>query len=74
MLPIARNIFDPMDFTPMTLDKIPNINRKTTPAFELALPVLFLSCVQHIAEIPEGIAKMPLYVVEYLKRYSNELG
>jgi hypothetical protein len=43
ILPFARNVFDPMDFTPMVLDAIPNIKRKTTPAFELALPVLFLS-------------------------------
>lgn len=67
MLPFARNVFDPMDFTPMVLDSIPNINRKTTPSFELALPVLFLSGIQHIAEIPEGMAKMPDYVVDYLK-------
>ena len=67
MLPFARNVFDPMDFTPMVLDSIPNINRRTTPAFELALPVLFLSGIQHIAEIPEGMAKQPKYVVDYLK-------
>ncbi|PZX91872.1 glycoside hydrolase family 97 protein [Flavobacterium aquariorum] len=67
MLPFARNVFDPMDFTPMVLDSIPNIKRKTTPAFELALPVLFLSGIQHIAETPAGMAKMPKYVVDYLK-------
>ncbi|MBI9039839.1 glycoside hydrolase family 97 protein [Lutibacter sp.] len=67
MLPFARNAFDPMDFTPMVLDTIPNIKRKTTPAFELALPVLFLSGIQHIAEIPEGMAKQPQYVIDYLK-------
>lgn len=67
MLPFARNVFDPMDFTPMVLDTIPNIKRKTTPAFELALPVLFLSGIQHIAETPVGMAKMPKYVVDYLK-------
>lgn len=67
MLPFARNVFDPMDFTPMVLDFIPNIKRKTTPAFELALPVLFLSGIQHIAETPVGMAKMPKYVVDYLK-------
>ena len=67
MLPFARNVFDPMDFTPMVLDAIPNITRKTTPAFELALPVLFLSGIQHMAETPEGMAKMPAYVVDYLK-------
>lgn len=67
MLPFARNVFDPMDFTPMVLDSIPNIKRRTTPAFELALPVLFLSGIQHIAEIPEGMAKQPSYVIDYLK-------
>lgn len=67
MSSFARNAFDPMDFTPMALDKIPNINRKTTPAFELVLPVLFLSRIQHIAKISEGMAKMPAYVVDYLK-------
>lgn len=67
MLPFTRNVFDPMDFTPMVLDVIPNINRKTTPAFELALPVLFLSGIQHIAEIPDGMAKQPQYVIDYLK-------
>ncbi|MDR6845240.1 glycoside hydrolase family 97 catalytic domain-containing protein [Flavobacterium granuli] len=67
MLPFARNAFDPMDFTPMVLDSIPNIKRKTTPAFELALPVLFLSGIQHIAETPVGMVKMPKYVVDYLK-------
>lgn len=67
MIPFARNVFDPMDFTPMVLDSIPNIKRKTTPAFELALPVLFLSGIQHIAETPDGMAKQPQYVIEYLK-------
>lgn len=67
MIPFGRNVFDPMDFTPMVLDFIPNIKRITTPAFELALPVLFLSGIQHIAETPDGMAKMPQYVVDYLK-------
>ncbi len=67
VIPFTRNLFDPMDFTPMALDKIPNINRKTTSGFELALPTLFLSGIQHLAEIPEGMAKMPDYVIEYLK-------
>lgn len=67
MLPFTRNLYDPMDFTPMSLDVIPNINRRTTPGFELALPTLFLSGVQHLAEIPAGMAKQPEYVVNYLK-------
>lgn len=67
MLPFTRNAFDPMDFTPMALYKIPNIKRKTTCAFELALPVLFLSGVQHLAEIPEGMRQMPDFVQNFLK-------
>ncbi|MES2485186.1 MAG: glycoside hydrolase family 97 catalytic domain-containing protein [Bacteroidota bacterium] len=67
MLPFTRNLYDPMDFTPMALDTIPNIHRRSTSAFELALPTLFLSGIQHIAETPNGMAKMPDYVVNYLK-------
>ncbi|MEZ4685934.1 MAG: glycoside hydrolase family 97 catalytic domain-containing protein [Bacteroidia bacterium] len=67
MIPFARNVFDPMDFTPMVLDSIPNIARRTKAAFELALPVLFTSGIQHMAEIPEGMAKMPDFIVHYLR-------
>jgi hypothetical protein len=68
MLPFTRNVFDPMDFTPVVLDRINNIERRTTSAFELALSVLFTSGIQHYAEIPEGMAKAPPYVREFLKR------
>ncbi|MBN2165051.1 MAG: glycoside hydrolase family 97 catalytic domain-containing protein [Marinilabiliaceae bacterium] len=67
LLPFTRNVFDPMDFTPMCLYKIPNINRLTTSAFELALPTLFTSGVQHIAETPEGMNTVPDYVKSYLQ-------
>lgn len=67
ILPFTRNVFDPMDFTPMSLTGIPNINRRTTSAFELALPVLFLSGIQHIAETAQGMSEVPDYVREYLK-------
>ncbi|HVF16169.1 MAG TPA: glycoside hydrolase family 97 catalytic domain-containing protein, partial [Steroidobacteraceae bacterium] len=68
MLPFTRNVFDPMDFTPVVLDRINNIERRTMSAFELALSVLFTSGIQHYAEIPEGMAKAPLYVREFLKQ------
>ena len=71
IIPFTRNVFDPMDFTPMVLDSIPNIKRRTTPAFELALPVLFLSGIQHIAEIPDGMTKQPQFVIDYLKDIST---
>ena len=67
MLPFTRNVFDPMDFTPVVLDRIRNIERRTTSAFELALSVLFTSGIQHYAEIPEGMAKAPDYVREFLQ-------
>jgi alpha-glucosidase len=66
MLPFTRNAFDPMDFTPMCFSEIPGIQRKTTNGFELALPTLFLSGIQHLAEIPSGMAAVPAYVKEYL--------
>jgi hypothetical protein len=67
MLPFTRNVFDPMDFTPVVLDRIRNIERRTTSAFELALAVLFTSGIQHYAEIPEGMAKAPPDVREFLR-------
>jgi hypothetical protein len=67
MLPFTRNVFDPMDFTPLVLDRIPGIERRTSSAFELALSVLFTSGIQHYAEIPAGMAKVPDYVREFLK-------
>jgi hypothetical protein len=66
-IPFTRNVFDPMDFTPMALYKIPGINRKTTTAFELATPVVFLSGIQHMAETPQGMKHMPGYVVDFLR-------
>ena len=68
MLPFTRNVFDPMDFTPMVLDRISRIERRTSSAFELALSVLFTSGIQHYAEIPEGMAKAPQYVRDFLRQ------
>lgn len=69
MLPFTRNAFDPMDFTPMNLTGLTSSNciRKTTPAFELALSVLFLSGIQHYAQSPEGMEKVPGDVKYFLK-------
>ena len=68
MLPFTRNLFDPMDFTPMALDRINDrVQRRTTSAFELALSVLFVSGIQHYAEIPDGMVKAPSYVQDFLK-------
>jgi hypothetical protein len=67
MLPFTRNVFDPMDFTPMNLTSLPGIQRRTTSAFELALPTLFISGIQHLAETPDMLNKVPDYVISYLQ-------
>jgi alpha-glucosidase len=59
ILPFTRNVFSPMDFTPMCLHAIPNIDRKTTNAYELATSVMYLSGIQHYAETPTGMASVP---------------
>jgi len=68
MLPFTRNVFDPMDFTPVCLDRINNrVQRRTTAAFELALSVIFTSGIQHFPELPQTMAKMPDCVKNFMK-------
>lgn len=67
MAPFARNLFDPMDFTPMVFGDIPNIKRATRNGFEIAESILFISGIQHFAEIPEGMATAPEYVKSFLQ-------
>jgi hypothetical protein len=67
MVSLVRNAFDPMDFTPMNLYKIPRIKRVTTSAFELATAVLFLSGIQHYAESPDGMTHVSTEVKALLK-------
>jgi hypothetical protein len=64
---MIRNLFDPMDYTPMVFGDIPNIKRVTRNGFELAQSVLFLSGIQHFAEIPQGMATVPEYVRAFLR-------
>jgi alpha-glucosidase len=56
-----------MDFTPMVFGDIPNIKRTTRNGFEIAESVLFISGIQHFAEIPEGMATAPEYVKNFLQ-------
>lgn len=65
-IPFTRNVFDPMDFTPVSFSETPGITRKTSNAFELALAVLFQSGVQHYAEKPQGMRAVPGYVKELM--------
>lgn len=67
MLPFSRNLFDPMDYTPLVFGDIPRIKRVTRNGFELAEAVLFLSGIQHFAERPEGMAGVPDYVKNLLR-------
>ncbi|AWL04177.1 glycoside hydrolase family 97 catalytic domain-containing protein [Massilia oculi] len=67
MLPFSRNLFDPMDYTPLVFGDIPRIRRVTRNGFELAEAVLFLSGIQHFAERPEGMAGVPDYVKNLLR-------
>lgn len=68
----TRNVFDPMDFTPMVFGDIPNIKRTTENSFELAQSVLMVSGIQHFAEIPEGMATAPDYVKDFLRELPRE--
>lgn len=67
VIPFTRNLFDPMDFTPVNFSGIPNIKRRTTGGFELALSVLFTSGIQHIAETPEGMEQQIDFIKEYMR-------
>ncbi|WP_062059547.1 glycoside hydrolase family 97 protein [Cellvibrio sp. OA-2007] len=68
----ARNLFDPMDYTPMAFGDIPSIKRVTENSFELAESVLMISGIQHFAEIPEGMATAPEYVKNFLRDLPRE--
>jgi hypothetical protein len=67
-LPFTRNVFDPMDFTPVCLHKTGKTKLRTTGAFELALSVVFTSGIQHYPDIPEGMAAAADYVQDFMKR------
>jgi hypothetical protein len=73
VLPYTRNVVGPMDYTPVILSRPLGLFenaplRRTTDAFELALPVLFFSGVQHFGLTPAQLAEQPEPVVEYLRR------
>ena len=66
VIPFTRNLFDPMDFTPVNFSGIPHIKRRTTDGFEIALSVIFTSGIQHIAETPAGMAAQKDFVRDYM--------
>jgi len=57
-VPFTRNVVGPMDYTPgsFTDSQHPHI---TTNAHELALPILFESGLQHMADRPSGYDSIP---------------
>ena len=67
MLPFTRNVFDPMDFTPVCFSEVPGLHRVTTNGFELATSIIFWSGIQHFAEIPRGMAAVPDYVKTFMQ-------
>ncbi|MGE5798434.1 MAG: glycoside hydrolase family 97 catalytic domain-containing protein, partial [Ignavibacteria bacterium] len=67
IIPFTRNLFDPMDFTPVNFSGIPNITRKTTGGFEIASSVIFTSGIQHIAETRNGMASEKDFIKEYMR-------
>lgn len=73
-LPFIRNVVGPMDFTPVILNSRLGINtgvgpyRRTTAAFELALPVIFQSGVQHFGLVPENIDLYPFFLTDYFRK------
>lgn len=68
ILPFTRNVFDPMDFTPVCLYKTGQTRLRTTAAFELALSVIFTSGIQHYPDIPEAMTRVPAYVKDFMRR------
>ena len=72
VLPFVRNVVAPMDFTPVvlnpTLGEEPGSGavRVTSAAFELALPVIFYSPVEHFGVVPDNLKQFPEFVWNYL--------
>ncbi|HET7733993.1 MAG TPA: glycoside hydrolase family 97 catalytic domain-containing protein, partial [Paludibacter sp.] len=67
MMPYARNVVGPMDFTPVCFGEIKGKQRRTSNAFEMALTVVLQSGIQHYVEIPESMAKQPDFVKAYMQ-------
>ena len=57
-LPFTRNVIGPMDYTPCTFTDSQNPHI-TTDCHELALPILFESGLQHMADRPSSFLSLP---------------
>lgn len=67
MMPFARNVVGPMDFTPVCFGEIRGKKRRTSNGFELALSVVLQSGISHFVEIPTSMEKQPDYVKDFMK-------
>ncbi|WGL18377.1 glycoside hydrolase family 97 catalytic domain-containing protein [Microbulbifer bruguierae] len=66
ILPFARNVIGPMDYTPGYFSQ-PLAGRKTTSAHEAALLVLFETGIQHIGDSTESLLNLPDDYRDYLR-------
>ena len=64
-LPFTRNVIGPMDYTPCTFTDSQNPHI-TTDCHELALPILFESGLQHMADRPEAYLGLPEQIKDLL--------
>jgi len=64
-LPFTRNVIGPMDYTPCTFSDSQNPHI-TTDCHELALPIVFESGLQHMADRPESYVNLEESVKELL--------
>lgn len=68
VLPFTRNVVGSMDFTPVVfMPTIRNSQLRTTPAFELALSVIFESGIQHFGLVPDEMRLMADFVTGFLQ-------
>jgi len=66
ILPFARNIIGPTDYTPGYFSE-PLAGRKTTSAHEAALLVMFETGIQHIGDSAESLLNLPADYRDYLR-------
>ena len=64
-LPFTRNAVGPMDYTPTAFTNSQNPHR-TSHAHELALPVVFESAAQHMADRPSAFRALPDAVKDFI--------
>jgi alpha-glucosidase len=63
-VPFTRNVVGPMDYTPVSI----HLNGGTTTyAHQMALPIIFESHIQHIAEQPSVLQGLPANAQEILR-------